>query len=147
MSEIKYVAATKLTANQAQFTLMVAKLITFIYAQGYTASFGEAYRSNEQSEINALGNSGRAKLISLLIAEGYVGLATALEDNVGNGIAKSAHTSRLAIDLMLFRHGNYLRQSQDYAFAGKYWEEELGGTWGGHFNDGNHFSVPYKGVR
>lgn len=100
---------------------MVAGLIQFAYQQGYSLSFGEAYRPPE-------------------VAERY-----ALE---GRGISNSLHTSRLAIDLNLFQKGKYLTKSEDYLPLGEYWES-IGGSWGGRFSkpDGNHFSLEHNGVR
>jgi hypothetical protein len=51
----------------------------------------------------------------------------------------SFHYMRLAIDLNLFWKGTYLTETADYEVLGEYWES-LGGTWGGRFDDGNHFS-------
>ena len=58
----------------------------------------------------------------------------------------SLHYIRLAIDLNLFEAGKYLRSSKDHAVLGLYWES-LGGSWGGRFGDGNHYSLEHKGVR
>lgn len=51
----------------------------------------------------------------------------------------SWHEKGLAIDLNLFRDGNYLTETMNHEPLGIYWEK-LGGTWGGHFDDGNHYS-------
>ena len=51
----------------------------------------------------------------------------------------SFHYKRLAIDLNLFKDGKYLTETKDHEFLGKFWES-LGGTWGGRFSDGNHYS-------
>jgi len=54
-------------------------------------------------------------------------------------IPNSFHYNRLAIDLNLFRDGKYLDTTEDHAPLGHYWES-LGGTWGGRWSDGNHYS-------
>ena len=51
----------------------------------------------------------------------------------------SFHYKRLAIDLNLFKDGIYLKKTDDHKELGEYWES-LGGTWGGRFRDGNHYS-------
>ena len=51
----------------------------------------------------------------------------------------SFHYVRLAVDLNLFRDGVYLRETEDHRPLGEFWES-LGGTWGGRFGDGNHYS-------
>lgn len=54
-------------------------------------------------------------------------------------IADSFHSKRLAIDLNLFKDGKYLIDTADHEPLGLFWES-LGGTWGGRFRDGNHYS-------
>lgn len=53
----------------------------------------------------------------------------------------SFHYKRLAIDLNLFRDGDYLTSTESHRPLGEYWKA-LGGTWGGNFHrkDGNHYS-------
>ena len=111
----------KLSDKQAMFTVMIAKLILWADTQGYKLTFGEAYRTQEQAELNA--KSGR-------------------------GIRNSLHTQRLAVDFNLFIDGQYKTGSESYKPLGEYWES-LGGSWGGRFNrpDGNHFSLEHNGIR
>ncbi len=54
----------------------------------------------------------------------------------------SFHYKRLAIDLNLFKDGEFLTHTVDHAPLGHYWES-IGGTWGGRFRfkDGNHYSL------
>ena len=51
----------------------------------------------------------------------------------------SFHYKRLAADLNLFKDGVYLTETGDHLPLGEKWED-MGGTWGGRFNDGNHYS-------
>jgi hypothetical protein len=51
----------------------------------------------------------------------------------------SFHYKRLAIDLNLFKDGRYLTTTEAHRPFGEFWES-LGGTWGGRFEDGNHYS-------
>lgn len=62
------------------------------------------------------------------------------------GHPRSLHKLRLAIDLNLFRDGKYLASTEDHAPLGYYWES-IGGTWGGRFADGNHYSLEHEGMR
>ena len=62
------------------------------------------------------------------------------------GHAKSLHKKRLAIDFNLFKDGLWLTDSDAYAPLGEYWES-IGGSWGGRFKDGNHFSLEYEGMK
>lgn len=142
-----------LSELQRLFPSLVAKLIVFIYANGYECTFGEAYRSDEQSEINALGAFGRSTLVGALKFSAVwnillAPLARAIENNVGSGIRTSLHGDRLAIDFNLFSHGVFLRDSQAWKFAGDYWKTlHPLARWGGDFatKDGNHFSLEYQG--
>jgi len=52
---------------------------------------------------------------------------------------ESFHYNRLAIDLNLFKDGKYLKETKDHMELGKFWKF-LGGSWGGDWNDGNHYS-------
>ena len=49
------------------------------------------------------------------------------------------HPKGLAIDINLFKDSIFLQRTEDHKELGKYWEM-LGGTWGGHWEDGNHYS-------
>ncbi len=105
--------------KQRLFTQLVGHLIARIYASGYEATFGEAWRTPEQAALNA---------------------------DRGVGIANSLHVDRLAIDLNLFKDGVYLSKSTDWEPFGLYWEglhEDC--RWGGRFGDGNHFSFTHGG--
>ena len=107
--------------KQRLFVRLVGKLIEFAYASGYELTFGDAYRSPEQARLNAA---------------------------AGSGIINSLHCERLAIDLNLFKAGQYLTDSAAYRPLGEYWET-LGPDccWGWRFSkpDGNHFSISHGG--
>lgn len=60
------------------------------------------------------------------------------------GFKNSLHTICLAIDLELFKDGEYLIKTEDHLPLGEYWES-LGGSWGGRFDDGNHYSLEHGG--
>ena len=115
---------SKLLDAQFKFTDDVCYLIGFAYNQGYTLTFGEAYRTPEQAALNAKN---------------------------GTGIANSLHTKRLAIDFNVFVDGKYLTKSEDLRELGEYWKSlNPKNAWGGDFKtnpDGNHFSQSYGGVK
>lgn len=62
------------------------------------------------------------------------------------GHPNSNHKRRLAVDFNLFIDGKYQTDSLAYLPLGIYWES-LGGSWGGRFEDGNHFSWEYEGMK
>ena len=106
-----------LSLNQRVFAKNIGHLLTFIYDNNYSCTFGEAYRTPEQAEIYA---------------------------KEGKGIAHSLHCERLALDINLFSpSGEYLTDQKDYEPFGKYWEGlEPKNRWGGRFEhlvDSNHF--------
>lgn len=105
-----------LGAKQRLFTRMVADLIKWAYDHGYELTFAEAYRSPAMA----------AKM-----------------EIEGKGISNSLHCDRLAIDLNLFKDGVYLTQTFHHQPLGEFWES-IGGTWGGRFNDGNHYSLAHE---
>lgn len=108
-----------LRQKQSVFAKLIAEHIVWLYSQGYEVTLGEAYRTAEQAELNA------AK---------------------GIGIANSLHRYRLAVDLNLFKDGNYLYNTEDHRISGEKWEtrHELC-RWGGRFKDGNHYSIEHEG--
>jgi len=83
-----------------------------------------------------------AKALGLLILYAYqMGYELTLGDAYATRghIEGSHHYKRLAIDLNLFLGVEYLTETKDHLFLGEFWES-LGGTWGGRFRDGNHYS-------
>jgi hypothetical protein len=90
-----------------------------------------------------------AKMVPLLIDKahkmGYrVTLGDAFRDpRCPYGSMSSKHRARLAIDLNLFRDGEYLTTTDAHAQLGEWWEEQ-GGIWGGHWEDGNHYEWPVR---
>jgi hypothetical protein len=61
-------------------------------------------------------------------------------------IKDSLHYQALAKDINLFRNGVYLKETRDHLPLGVFWES-IGGTWGGRFNDGNHYSLAHGGKK
>lgn len=106
--------------KQRRFTRMLADLINFAYANGYELTVGDAYR-----DPRLHGEMG--------VKKGY-------------GHASSNHKQRLAMDFNLFKDGKFLQSTEDHRPLGEYWES-IGGSWGGRFNDGNHYSIEHNGVK
>lgn len=104
--------------KQRKLTRMIAQLIIFAYDSGYELTFGDAYR-----DPRVHGEVGQKKSYSA---------------------ANSVHKERLAVDFNLFKDGRFLTSTEDHLPLGLYWES-LGGSWGGRFNDGNHYSLEHGG--
>jgi len=108
----------KLSQRQSIFAQNVALLLQYIKGKGFSVTFGEAFRTEEQAHIYA---------------------------KSGKGITDSLHCKRLAVDLNLINaDGIYMPDSADYKQFGIYWESlnDLN-RWGGRFKrmDGNHFEM------
>lgn len=107
-----------LRQKQSLFVFLVARLIIFANENGYEFTFGEAYRTPEQAELNA---------------------------KKGIGIKDSLHTQKLAIDLNLFKNGQYLSSTEAHRLMGEWWERQHSlCRWGGRWNDGNHYEITDK---
>jgi len=84
-----------------------------------------------------------AKMVALLILYAYeMGYEVTFGDAYAHDghIAKSFHYKRLAIDLNLFKKGRFLTKTEDHEPLGLFWES-MGGSWGGRWKDGNHYSL------
>lgn len=111
----------KLGQKQERFSRMLLKLLTLIYTHpGYEVRLGDAFR-----DPRVHGEMG--------VKKGY-------------GHPKSAHKLKLAIDLNLFKDGVFVDSTEGHRVFGEYWES-IGGSWGGRFEDGNHYSLEHEGVR
>jgi hypothetical protein len=92
------------------------------------------------------------QMVGLLIAKadalGYeLTLGDAYRDpRVSYGHQRSLHKQRLAIDLNLFQHGVFQEGTEAHRPLGEWWES-VGGTWGGRFKDGNHYSLAWGGMK
>jgi hypothetical protein len=110
---------------QEQFAQDAAKLIQKAAELGYTVTFGEAWRTPEQAQWNA---------------------------DHHLGVAHSLHMDRLAIDLNVFKDGEYQADDRNgvYTALGEWWET-LGPNhkWGGRFaiKDLDHWSISPDGIR
>lgn len=99
---------------------MVAQLINKATELGYELTVGDAYRDPR--------------------SHGAMGVVKAY------GEARSNHKMRLAIDFNLFKDGEFLSTTEAHKPLGEFWES-IGGSWGGRFNDGNHYSLEHGGIR
>ena len=99
---------------------MVALLISKAHDMGFEVTLGDAYR-----DPRVFGHIG--------VRQGY-------------GESRSAHKHRLAIDLNLFKDGKFLADTEGHRPLGEWWEDQ-GGTWGGRFNDGNHYSLEHESIK
>lgn len=113
--------AETLRQKQCRFARAVPLLLQYMTALGYEYTLGEAWRTQAQANANAAR---------------------------GAGISNSLHIERLAIDINLFKDGNYLEDSEAHRPFGEFWKS-LGADyfWGGDFTkpDGNHYSVGHGG--
>lgn len=86
-----------------------------------------------------------AHMVSLLIVFAYkCGYELTFPDSRTKHMIDSLHHIGLAIDLNLFKDGKYLTETEDHRELGEFWEF-IGGSWGGRFGDGNHYSLEHRG--
>ena len=85
-------------------------------------------------------------LIDFAYSHGYeLTFGDAFRDNrCPYGSEVSLHKVRLAVDFNLFKNGIYLSKTENHEPLGLFWES-IGGTWGGRFEDGNHYSLEHEG--
>lgn len=72
------------------------------------------------------------------------------EEAKRRGFSRSLHTSRLAVDLNLFKDGKYQRSTEAHRPLGEFWKSLASDCrWGGDFSspDGNHYSIEHRGVK
>ena len=112
-------AGLALGKAQELFVGLSIALIEFTLDQGYQLRYGETYRPQEMQDLYFARGSTKTK--------------------------NSQHTKKLAIDLLLFKDGVYLKDAYDYAFMGEYWETLSAYChWGGRIKlllDANHFEL------
>lgn len=107
---------------QTEFAKLVPRLIDRAFEMGYEVTLGDAYRDPR--------------------AFGMMGVVKAY------GHPSSAHKRRMAIDLNLFKDGEFLDSSDAHRPLGEWWEQQHAlARWGGRFQDGNHYSFEYGGFK
>ena len=109
-----------LRQKQVKFASMVASLISKAFELGYEVTLGDCYRDPR--------------------VHGEVGV------KMGYGHPRSCHKLRLAIDLNLFKDGVFIQDEKGHKELGEWWELQ-GGSWGGRFQDYNHYSLSWEGMR
>ena len=109
-----------LREKQFRFTRLTVLLLSWAHDHGYELVEGDGYRHPETCGPTSCGMYG------------YMG-------------RNSLHNFRLAHDWHIFRDGTYLSDPEECRPLGEYWES-LGGTWGGRFQDGNHYSIEHNGI-
>ncbi len=107
-----------LRTKQVLFAQMLPQLIAKAFELGFEVTLGDAYRDSR-----VFGKFG---------------------EKLGYGHPYSCHKLRLAIDLNLFKDGKFLTTTEDHRPLGEWWES-VGGTWGGRFDDANHYSLEWEG--
>ncbi len=101
----------RLSKHQQIFARHIALLILWAVNEGYEVTFGDAFRDH--------GEYGEEKSYAS---------------------AFSQHKRRLAVDLNLFKDGEYQSTTAAHAALGEFWEGlDEHNVWGGRWEDGNHY--------
>ena len=74
----------------------------------------------------------------------FLGYKISFDKEHCNHMENSLHYEGLAKDFNLYKDGKYLTKTEDHEPVGLFWEF-LGGSWGGRFQDGNHYSCEWMG--
>jgi hypothetical protein len=108
--------------KQRKFSRLMHELEGFILDSGYEFTKGDAFR-----DPRVFGHIGEKK---------------------GYGRANSLHKLKLAQDINLFKDKVYLTDTADHEMFGVFWESlDPDCSWGGRFDDGNHYSLTHNGMR
>lgn len=107
---------------QTDFARLVPRLIDKAFELGYEVTLGDAYRDPR--------------------VHGALGVRKSYSH------PKSAHKVRLAVDLNLFKDGEFCELTTDHQALGEWWEQQHPlARWGGRFDDGNHYSFEWNDVK
>jgi hypothetical protein len=113
-----------LSEQRCLFTSMLPRLIDRARELGFDCAGDQLKRTQAEADANAAS---------------------------GAGISNSLHLLGLALDLLLYRDGIYIKDSEQYRPLGEYWKSlHALNCWGGDFlakPDGNHFSSQRGGVK
>ena len=102
--------------KQQFFMWLVPLLLNKIHNEGYECTIGDGYR-----DPRLHGEYGH---------------------DIGYGHPRSAHKRRLAIDINLFKDGQYLTETYSHRRFGEFWESlDPDCVWGGRWSDGNHYEL------
>lgn len=119
-----------LREKQHLFMRLLPRLIDKAHELGFELTEGDGFR-----DARAFGPHGSARIALTGQAAPY-------------GNPSSCHKLKLAIDLNLFRDGQWLTKTEDHRALGEWWEKQHQlCRWGGRFNDGNHYSLEHEGNR
>lgn len=106
--------------KQRLFSKLIAEHTLWLYEQGYECTEGDAYR-----DPRSHGKMGERKAY---------------------GRKFSNHKVRLAKDINLFKDKKWLTKTSDHFESGMKWESRHPlCRWGGHYDDGNHYSFEHRG--
>jgi hypothetical protein len=113
---------TTLRQLQTEFARLVPRLIDKAFDLGYDVTLGDAYRDPR--------------------VHGDIGVRKSYSH------PRSAHKARLALDLNLFIAGHFVEGTEGHRALGEWWEQQHPlARWGGRFDDGNHYSLEWHGVK
>lgn len=102
--------------NQEAFSKDLTALLNYLHDNNYVVRIGEAERTKEQQEIYI--KQGKSKTLN------------------------SMHLKRCAIDLHIFKDGNWLQTKAQLQEIGDYWESlSTENKWGGNYK--NFIDTPH----
>lgn len=129
----------KLGERQELFMRLLPQLINKAHELGFEIRGGDLFR-----DPRLHGKFGRPNLFGFfasLIA--LFDLKKAKDAGYRSyGKKNSEHKNKCAIDLNLFKNGQYKSSTSDHKELGEFWESlHPMCRWGGRYNDGNHYEL------
>ena len=135
---------SELFDKKMKFARLLPRLLDHIFESGYAATIGDVQRSWAGKDA--------FEAAAASVSAGDQGLFDRLRRKIFYGSEISLHRLGLAVDINLFKFSDgtwtYLTQTEDHAVFGAWWKSlDADCQWGGEGtrNDGNHYSIGYKG--
>lgn len=130
-------ATLPLGAKQELFARLLARLLDEAHRQGFAVRVGEVLRTPEQAAWNA---AHCARCRGPILGHGPEHKPKPL------GIRQSVHCDKLAVDLNLFRAGEWVQDAGAFRPLAEWWTAQHGLCRAGlTFGDPSHFSLAHGG--
>lgn len=123
--------------DQIAFAKDTVKLFQKVLELGLEFRYGEAWRTPFQAWANSLPAQTHMEAVTVN------GQTIKYPESVGGvGSLRSPHINRLAIDIILHKHGSMSDKREDYFALGEYWKSlDIKNRWGDDIRKGDvyHF--------
>jgi len=124
--------------RQELFMRLLPRLLDKAHELGFDLRGGDLFR-----DARLHGQTGEEDLMAWLLDIASDVFSKAEDAGYGYyGNVSSNHKLKCAIDLNLFKDGEYLTTTADHFALGSFWDDLHPNTrWGGHYDDANHYEL------